>query len=372
MLTAEAGVAAPVGLSTAVASAALAGSAVPVATGAAAVGGMLQALAFMSTVKTTAIVGVAAFCAAGAGFYYSAGAREARKELAAVRVRQTEVESRTAGLERDLRAAEQQVASVDRDSAGLLKAARGAVATAATAEAEAKIPITNDLVQVRYQQARALQQSGQWEAALREFLWCYDVGMPQVSSFSAVRSSFVLSAIKQLADHDPEALAALRTRRERAGQEINSGTEVSGAISDFVSLNRVLGEEERTLQVFDQLPPGDRRRVTMAIYAHDLLIAAQRYADVAEGKPYPLMSAGFEASIGHVPPANAAAAFTDSVVQSAAQDIEVLAGVGDFAHARAMIDRLLSYNHAESTTQAIKAHLERAGHPELAPDSAKP
>jgi RNA polymerase sigma factor (sigma-70 family) len=374
MLTAEAGVAAPAGLSATVASAALAGSAVPLATGAA-IGGVLQTLAFMSTAKTTAIVGVAALCAAGTGFYYSAAARETNRELTATHLREAEVEARIASLTRDLRTADQQVTSVDRDSATLFKAARGAVASAATAEAEAKIPITNDLVQVRYQQAKALQQSGQWEAALREFLWCYDVGMPQISSFSGVRHSGVLDAIKAIAAHDPEALTALRARRDRAGQEITAGTEVSNAISDFVSLNRVLGEEERTLQAFDQLPAGDPRRQTMAIYGHDPLIAARRYADVAEGTPYSLISSGFEASIGFAAPAQtgeAGAKYKENVVESTAQSIEVLAGIGDLAHARALIGRLLSYSNTDATMLAIKEHVERAGHPELASDLSKP
>jgi RNA polymerase sigma factor (sigma-70 family) len=371
LLTTEAGVAAPAGLSATVASAALSGSALPAVAGIG-VAGVLQALAFMSTAKTTALVGAAALCAAGAAFYYSAAAREAQRELTAIHVRETEVESKVAGLEGDLRTAEQRVASVDRDSAALLKAAQGTAATAATADAEANIPITADLVKLRYEQAQALAKSGQWDAALREFIWCFDVGMPQVTSYSAVRTSYVLSAIKELGAHDPEALAVLRARRDRAGEEIAAGGEMGHAVGDFAALNRVLGEEERTLQAFDQLPAGDARRRAIAIYAHDPLIAARRYADVAEGKPYSLMSAGFESSIGYSPSAAASAAYRDHVVNSATQDIEVLAGIDDLAHARAMISRLLDYNNSESTRLAIKAHLERAGHPELGTDLAKP
>lgn len=363
--------AAPAGLSATVASAALAGTAIPVAAGAA-VGGILQAFAFMSTAKTTAIVGAAALCAVGAGFYYSAAAREAHGELAAVRLREAEVESKVAGLERDLRAAEQQVVAVDRDSATLLKAAQGAVAAAAAAEAEAKIPITNDLVTVRYQQAKALQQSGQWEAALREFLWCFDVGMPQVASFAGVRTSAVLMDIKDLAAHNPEALAALRARRDRAGEEILAGDEIGNSIADFAALNRTLGEDERTLQVFDQLPAGDARRRTMAIYAGGLLLDARRYADIAVGRPYALISAGFEANLGLPASISARPGFRDSIVQRTAQDIEVLAGIDDLDHARAMIGRLLSFHNTEETKLAIRQHLERAGHPELAADLAKP
>lgn len=373
LLTAEAGVAAPAGMSATVASAALAGSFLPVAVGVGAgAGGMLQTLAFMSTAKSTVIVGAAVLCAVGAGLYYSAAARESHRELASVQLRAADLQSRITGQERDLRAVEQQVASVDRDSADLLKTAQGAVASAATAEAEAKIPITNDLVKVRYEQAKALQQSGQWEAALREFLWCFDVGMPQVASFAGVRTSAVLMAIQEIAAHDPEALAELRARRDRAGQQILAGVEMGNAFGDFSTINRTLGEDDKTLQVFDQLPAGDTRRRTMSIYAYDVLLANRRYADVAVGRPYAMISSLFEANLGLPASLSATPGFRENVAQSTARDIEVLAGIDDLEHARALIARLLNYSDAESTKLAIREHVERAGHPELAAGLAKP
>ncbi len=373
MLATEAAIAAPAGLSATVTGAALAGVSVPL------VAGGISALALksfylMSSAKITAVAVVVALLAAGTAFFQLAEARTAQAQLAVAAGEEKTMAAQVADLQRRVAAAEQRVVAVDRGSAALLRTAQ----STAAADTEAAQPITVDGVQARYQQAQALAKSGQFAAALKEFLWCYDVGMRQIASFAGLRSSSLPDAIKALGAQYPEALTALRTRRDQADQRILAGEDDSRTIADFTSLNRILDQDGRTLELFDQLPADDHRRHTMAIYARTQLVAAQRYADAALAEPYAMMSSNFELlqdRAGQATGPNAEKqqkSNREFLVETTTQNIEVLAGNGDLAHARELAGRLLAYDGSEETKAALGKRLERAGHPELLTSLSQP
>jgi RNA polymerase sigma factor (sigma-70 family) len=373
MLTTEAAIAAPVGLSATVTGAALAGVSVPLVTGGASAL-VLKSFYLMSSAKITAVAVVVALLAAGTAFFQLAEARTTRAQLTAAAGEETDLTVKVADLQRRLTAAEQRVVAVDGGSAALLRTAQNTVA----ADAEAAQPITVDGVQARYQQAQALAKSGQFAAALKEFLWCYDVGMRQIASFAGVRGSSLPDAIKALGAQYPEALTALRTRRDQADQRILAGEDDSRTIADFTSLNRILDQDERTLELFDQLPANDGRRRTMAIYAFNNLVAAQRYADAGLAQSYAMMSSHFELSQDRAnqatgpDPERQQKANHDYLVETTVRDVEVLAGSGDLAHARELAGRLLAYDGSEETKGTLRNHLQRAGHPELLANPSQP
>ena len=287
--------------------------------------------------------------------------------------------AKIADLEVRLRAESDRAKATESDNAKLTAAIEKAEAAKVSARKAAPATLTQQAVRARYERARELVKNGDPAEALRELLWCFDEGMVGNASYAGVRSSYVLSAIMELGRQYPAALAALHERRDRAQQRIQSGGGDNGEIPDLVALNRVLGEDQLTLAVFDQLPPGDRKRQMMAIYAGETLLENRRYGDVLLGRSYASMSSQFEMTTQERPlPANVSdperlrSAQRGYAITANANNIEVLAGVGDLAHARALADRLLAYDNTESTRALIQQRAERAGHPELLAPASKP
>lgn len=297
-------------------------------------------------------------------------AKELATELDASKKRQEQAATKVAALESRVRLASDRASAAEVDNATLISAIAQAQTAKAPAQARPKPTVAE--VQGRYNRARELARTGDPAEALRELLWCFDEGMVGISSFNGVRLSFVLSTIQELGAQNPAALAALRERRDRAQQRILSATADGAEIPDLVSLNRVLAEDQRTLAIFDQLPADDRRRQTMAIYATELLLEHRRYQDVLAARSYATMSSQFEVTTqeralpANLPdPARTRALLRESAIKATLNNIEVLAGAGDVAHARTLAERLLAYDTSENTRTRLQQHAARAGRPDL-------
>jgi hypothetical protein len=323
--------------------------------------------------KTTAILLVVALLAIGAALYQFAAARAVRADLTAQLTRLEELEAKRAGLQEQLAAAQQRVAAAarDRTSAGAVVQESLARVEVQTAE-QKEPPPTGDMVQARFKHAQELAHSGQLEEALREYLWCFDVGMKQVPGLAPVRLSAVVIEIGDLGKQYPEALTALRTRRDQIAARVLASESDFDAVMEFSALNRTLGDDDRNMELYDQLPASDRRRHTLAGGSFNFLVDSQRYAAALDGRSYSSMSSLFEFQ-SQERPQTAALPNADAVrqasrnylVKSTATNIEVLAGAGDLDHAREMIGRLLTYDGSDATKALVQTHLERAGHAEL-------
>lgn len=232
--------------------------------------------------------------------------------------------------------------------------------------------ISQETVESRYRRARELARVGDPAEALRELLWCYDVGMIAQSSYAGVRASFVLDEIKRLGARLPAALTALRERRDRAHQRILAGGDAE--IADFVDLNRTLGEEPLTLRVYDQIPATERRKQTFSNFASELLLAERRYADVLLGQPYGMMSANFDRDITEVPGVTSIREDLrrERAIGTVVKSIEALAGAGQLDQARTLTRRLLAYDDTAGTRALLQQHAGRAGQPDLLTTLAAP
>jgi thiol-disulfide isomerase/thioredoxin len=232
----------------------------------------------------------------------------------------------------------------------------------------------SEAVKARYAYAKELAQNHQFEEALAQYLWCYDEGMAKEPGYAGVRSSYLLSDLSRLGRDYPPALAALRERRDTAQQQLLANAGGRGVASDFATLNQALQEDARTLEIFDQLPPNDSRRVAMGYSAFKLLVKGQRYADALAITPYARMAAQYDRYA-----AMAAEKKSDMlneanrylVVNTAAEAVEVLAGAGDLAHARELLGKVLAFDASDETKAAMRQRAMRAGHPELLEPAAK-
>ncbi len=366
----QAAVAAPAGLA-----ASVTGAAIAAAGGFATTAGVVS---FMGSTAMTAGAGVLAALAVGAAVYQLNVAQQRGAELGVLAGQGQALATKLTAMEGRARQAEQRAAEAEADNARLLEAiqsqsaGKAAVArTAATVESVPE-PLTHDVVQARYRRAQEMARTGDPAEALRELLWCFDTGMPPIAGFGGVRMSFLLSDIAKLGERYPEALAALRTRRDAAEKRLLASQTDYDATATLSAINRTLKENARSIALLDQLPSGDPRRRTLAMSAFDDLREMKRYGDAVQGISYVQMQQRFDMNIverplpaGVADPERLRKVQRDYALSSAAKNVEVLAGSGDLEHAKALAARVLAFDGSPETRALLQKHVERAGQPEL-------
>ncbi len=125
-------------------------------------------------------------------------------------------------------------------------------------------------------------RQGKYPEALERFIWFHDHALEhEPAGMYGVRLSFALSYWKALGDVYPPAKAALVETRDRKEKMIMDNKGSDGLFHDVVALNRTLGDDEKTVALFDIV---DKRQPESAKQywnvAKDAIIAAKRY-DIA-------------------------------------------------------------------------------------------
>ncbi len=95
-----------------------------------------------------------------------------------------------------------------------------------------------------------LAQDGKNEEALTRFIWLYDHALEHDPAFYGVRLSYLLADWKALADKYPPALKALQDVRDRETELLKNGKGIYETFYEVVSINRVLLEEEKSIELF--------------------------------------------------------------------------------------------------------------------------
>lgn len=313
-----------------------------------------------------AAVAAMALGAAGIGAWQFRASREVAEVGAVARRRSEDLRVRIASLEQKLATESKRAEAVESDNATLA----GAVKTAQAALAK-PAAMTRAGFYERLKKAVALAQAGDPESARRELLWCYDTAVAQPALVAGGQMISIMSALMKVSERVPAVPMDLRERFEAGKRRVLSGDDTE-PLAAMGAIARALKDEQAMVAVLDGLPVGDARRVKVSIYAMDGLVAARRYPDVLAGRPYAMMSSMFEMNsariTGSAPaalPERAMAAGRNYTISSAAQNIEVLAGAGDLAHARELTGRLLAFDGTETTRALLQKHLELAGQPGL-------
>lgn len=350
----QASVAAPAGLAASVSGAALAG-----ATGAVSAFGV-GIFGFMKLTKLSVAVAFLALVGSGV-IYFQLSPREAERARA-----QTTVSARALNALSRESESWRMAGEIDRRRGNYTSATTTAASSAGPEE-----PVTPELLNRRFKQAQELARGGGDPAeALRELLWCYDVGMPRFSNMSAARVAAV-SLFGEIGTRHSPALEALRVRRDQAREALLADEHNLYAIVEFTKANVVLKDEPLTVALLEQLPTGDPRRKALARGVFDYLVEAKRYGTALEGQNFPLVMAtlkGLSTGIGSASGAEEGEAqrnYRAQIVTSTAKAIEALVGSGETASARVLTERLLAYDGADSTRTLIQKHAERAGQAEF-------
>jgi hypothetical protein len=96
-------------------------------------------------------------------------------------------------------------------------------------------------------------RAGRHELALAKHLWYHENALKYDQGQAGVRLSFALSSWLALGKAYPPALAALKQARDAALEKALKGPSGMNAFHDVASINRTLGEERQTRDVFVQL-----------------------------------------------------------------------------------------------------------------------
>lgn len=330
----------------------------------------------MNARKTSITAGILALAAIAAAVYLGFLVSDGRRALSVATQQRDALRKEKRDLERRLQAVLSSARAADEDALLMLQAVEKARTSSGT---DADAAITEEAVKSRFRRAQEMMRNGQWEAALPELLWCYDVGMARISKLRATRSSFLVGELGRLAKDYPPAMAALRERRDRMEERMLRDPADARAAGDVAALNAAIGDTDRNLVLFENLPVGDKRREGMLVRLYDHLLAERRYQDVVTTRSYAKMSMQFDRSSSFarsappagLPPGNAGGfqqSMRQHVITTTARDIEALAGAGELDHARDLAQRLLAFDASAATRQLVQEHAGRANQPDLLKD----
>lgn len=218
----------------------------------------------------------------------------------------------------------------------------------------------------------ALAFAGQPEAALAEYVWCFDEGLRLHVLYASTRRAGLAAAIRRLAESHPPALEVLRTRRDARAAALQTGDDAAATAYELAALNDALDEPDETLRVYDRLPATSRARGVLYRSVFDRLITARRYAEVlTAGDPLDEFSEAVRVARLRSTPCCAVhyrggRFIGETVVERGAKLLEALAGVQRIEEAQRLIDLILAYQDSPEHRELLSGHLRRAGAAALA------
>ena len=117
-------------------------------------------------------------------------------------------------------------------------------------------------------EAKSDAQAGRYEDALAKHLWFHNHTLNHQSPLSGVRLSAALTSWYELGKKYPPAMEKLKETRDEAAARVLQGKgDVRDSFRDMVAINDQLGEETRTVTIFERL---DKESPKTAMEEYDL------------------------------------------------------------------------------------------------------
>lgn len=99
-------------------------------------------------------------------------------------------------------------------------------------------------------EAQADARAKRYEDALAKHVWFHRNALKHERSLYGVRLSFALSYWHELGKAYPPALVKLKEIRDEAAKNVTNGKHVRESFHDLAAINRTVGEESRTKEIF--------------------------------------------------------------------------------------------------------------------------
>lgn len=142
----------------------------------------------------------------------------------------------------------------------------------------ASLPAHAEDMQKYLRDTQTLVREGKHKEALDRFLWFHDHALEHAPSMYGVRLSFALMYWKQLGDVYPPALTAIKKTRDDKTAILKEEKGNRTLFHDVTALNRTLDENDRTVDLFQQLDENQKELASECWdIAKDAIIAAKRY-----------------------------------------------------------------------------------------------
>ena len=134
-------------------------------------------------------------------------------------------------------------------------------------------------VDAMYTDAMTALQEGRYQDALDIHLWYHHNALSYAPSHYGVRLSYMLRNWYELAQRYPPAMQALKETRDAAGDQVREGKDFYSAFNDYESINSMLGEDEKIIELFVWLDGNYPLRAKRAYrLAKPALVKAKEYA----------------------------------------------------------------------------------------------
>jgi thiol-disulfide isomerase/thioredoxin len=147
--------------------------------------------------------------------------------------------------------------------------------------------------QARFNLAQELARAGRYDEAFAEYVWLWEHMLEHNRALYGVRLSFLAVELEKFAKNFPFARETIIALRERVAPPA-SGPINGLEFNDWVCLNKVLGEDERTLDWYDALPTGSRGDLG-GIEEHHIiprLLKAERWGEAGALYQDPMVTIG--------------------------------------------------------------------------------
>jgi hypothetical protein len=125
---------------------------------------------------------------------------------------------------------------------------------------------------------QALVRQGKHKEALERFLWFHDHALEHQASMYGVQLSFALSYWKKLGAAYPQALTAMQEVRDKKTDLFAQKRGTREIFHDVVALNRTLGDEDKTVELFRELDKDQSKMAKQCWHlAKDTVIKIKSY-----------------------------------------------------------------------------------------------
>lgn len=137
-------------------------------------------------------------------------------------------------------------------------------------------------MQERLRLAQELSRAGEHQRATEEFLWLWENMTKREPAMVGVRGSFMANSMRELAaEHEP-AREAFAKVRDEAEERLKGENKSWDDLDDWIVLNMIVGEEDKTLEWFDRIkgdPGAERTLRRFAFRLENLLEERERWED---------------------------------------------------------------------------------------------
>jgi thioredoxin 1 len=137
-------------------------------------------------------------------------------------------------------------------------------------------------VDAKMELARALLNKGDYSAAADEYVWLWQNILKHQPSMYGVRLSFMAGEMERAASKDADARKKFLTLRGEAWAALDGANAKPDHAVDWVVLNRVVGEKDKTLEWYGTVKGDAKKRPLVERVARDLrilLIEKNRWAE---------------------------------------------------------------------------------------------